>query len=433
MTDKLILKEHAQRRQFVSEMHLRRWPEICAPTEIIQILRLVSEQNDKLDQSAIGDLPTGSRLDEADNSKHVSGTMPGGIAFTIEFHTEASLVTLFAPTFAGKETSFFGGEGAAGDALAWAARLPGDVLRATRITVVKNEADGEKLLENFNFRPDDLVSCRVGNSARVWSDFRIGDDAFGRLVIAANEVSCHELSRLIQRLQELGNYRNLALLGLPAAQQSWPTLTNLEQQLVSLASDVSKPEISDDQLLDRVSELSMELIQLSTATSYRMSATTAYARLVEERLADVDVVSIAGFLSLEDFTQRRFRPAVRTCAAHTSREAELSLRAERFASLLRTRIETRIENQNARLLLSMEKSSTLQLRLQQLVEGLSVVALSYYVIGLIGYATKGIGIVSSSPHYELVLSLFTIIVVFGVWRIVHVAKQTLFKAAESKH
>ena len=124
---------------------------------------------------------------------------------------------------------------------------------------------------------------------------------------------------------------------------------------------------------------------------------------------------------------------MRTCAAHTSREAELSLRAERFASLLRTRIETRIENQNARLLLSMEKSSTLQLRLQQLVEGLSVVALSYYVIGLIGYATKGIGIVSSSPHYELVLSLFTIIVVFGVWRIVHVAKQTLFKAAESKH
>ena len=242
MTDKLILKEHAQRRQFVSEMHLRRWPEICAPTEIIQILRLVSEQNDKLEQSAIGDLPTGSCLDEADNSKHVSGTMPGGIAFTVEFHTEASLVTLFAPTFAGKETSFFGGEGAAGDALAWAARLPGAVLRATRITVVKNEANAEMLLENFNFRPDDLVSCRVGNGARVWSDFRIGDDAFGRLVIAANEVSCHELSRLVQRLQELGNYRNLALLGLPAAQQSWPTLSQLEQQLASLASDVSIPK-----------------------------------------------------------------------------------------------------------------------------------------------------------------------------------------------
>lgn len=433
MTEDLLLKEHPQRRQFVSEMHLRRWPEICAPTEIIQILRLVSEQDRKLEQSAIRDLPTGGRPDDSDNSKHVSGKLPDGIEFTVEFHTEANLVSLFAPMPAGQEANFFGSRGAASEALSWAARLPGEVLRATRITVAENEADAENLVERFNFRPDDLVSCRVGSGARVWSDFRIGDDAFGRLVIAANGVSCHELSRLVQRLQELGNYRNLALLGLPAAHQNWPTLTQLEQQLVSLASDVSKSDITDDHLLERVSELSMELMQVSTGTSYRMSATAAYAHLVEERLSDLDVVPIPGFLSLEDFTQRRFRPAVRTCAAHTSREAELSLRAERFASLLRTRIETRIENQNARLLLSMEKSATLQLRLQQLVEGLSVVALSYYVVGLLSYATKGIKAVSSNSNYELILSLSTILVVFGVWRILHAAKKALLETPNKTH
>jgi hypothetical protein len=49
---------------------------------------------------------------------------------------------------------------------------------------------------------------------------------------------------------------------------------------------------------------------------------------------------------------------------------------------LRTR-ET--HRKSERLLRSMERSSSLQLRLQQLVEGLSVVALSYYGISLIGY------------------------------------------------
>ena len=98
--------------------------------------------------------------------------------------------------------------------------------------------------------------------------------------------------------------------------------------------------------------------------------------------------AIAGYPSLEDFTQRRLLPAIRTVQAYSRRLDDLTARAAHFTSLLRTRVETRIENQNGRLLRSLERSSSLQLRLQQLVEGLSVVALSYYGISLIGYMLK---------------------------------------------
>ena len=66
----------------------------------------------------------------------------------------------------------------------------------------------------------DMVSCHSGSGARLWSDFRIGDDGYGRLVVAAWGMKAADISRVVQRIQELGNYRNLALLGLPVAQDS---------------------------------------------------------------------------------------------------------------------------------------------------------------------------------------------------------------------
>ena len=46
--------------------------------------------------------------------------------------------------------------------------------------------------------------------------------------------------------------------------------------------------------------------------------------------------------------------------------------------------------QNQNVLKSMNRRAELQLRLQSTVEGLSVAAITYYIVGLIGYAVKGI-------------------------------------------
>ena len=75
-----------------------------------------------------------------------------------------------------------------------------------------------------------------------------------------------------------------------------------------------------------------------------------------------------------------------------------------------------LEAQNQQVLKSMEKRSVQQLRLQETVEGLSVVAISYYLIGILSKLIEGIG---SYAHAETTGKLISIIiipvVVFLVW------------------
>lgn len=394
-------------------MHLRRWPELRVPCTIFQFLRVVDESQREQELAAVLAQCTGSINRFNDAQRHLTGKLPGDVVFRWERHTEASSLTLFLEGEHATKDAETGGLLPYHSALDWASGLPGQVLRATHIYVLAVEMSAIGLVEQLDMVKAETVSCHIAGSARFWSDFRIGPNGFGRLVIAANGVAGFDLSRAVQRLQEVGNYRNLALLGLPEAQSNWPMLSQIECRLNQLASDVVRTDATDDNLLERVSDISLQLIRLSTQTGFRMSATAAYARLIEERLAELSPVRIAGCLSLTDFTERRLLPAVRTCASHVGRTAELSARAERFAALLRTRIETRIENQNARLLQSMERSSERQLRLQQLVEGLSVVALSYYSLGLIENVLTWF-----EPHLpqrvgvDAVLAILTPVIVF---------------------
>jgi uncharacterized membrane-anchored protein len=59
-----------------------------------------------------------------------------------------------------------------------------------------------------------------------------------------------------------------------------------------------------------------------------------------------------------------------------------------ISGLLSTRVDIKRERQNQALLASMDRRAKLQLRLQQTVEGLSLAAIVYYVVGLVGYAAK---------------------------------------------
>lgn len=74
-----------------------------------------------------------------------------------------------------------------------------------------------------------------------------------------------------------------------------------------------------------------------------------------------------------------------------------------------------IERQNSDLLASMNNRAKLQLRLQQTVEGLSVAAISYYVIGLLSYLIKGIPGFHDVVAPELVISALVPLVLLAIW------------------
>lgn len=418
--------EHPQRQQVVGEMHLRRFPRLSLPARVIQLVRMLDGAERATERQALTQCPGVVTIA---GQRHMEARWSDTIRMSWEGHSEASTLTL---TWTGQGATplewALPSDAESARALAWAEALPGRVIRATDLIMVADEAAAGPLVASANFSTSHLVSCEVGGGARLWSDFRINADGYGRLILAANGLPPDDLARCVQRLQELGNYRNMALTGLPVAQAGWAQLEQIARNLEDTGRALHQNEQRDDDLLSALSAQSAALLSIASACDFRMSATAAYALIVGDRLAELNVQPIAGFQSLADFTGRRFFPAMRTCRAFTDRLALLSGRAAQFTALLRARVETHIENQNGRLLASMDASARMQLRLQHLVEGLSTVAISYYGLGLLSYPLKAAEKVHPAFSATLALGIATPVVVLTVFGLMGRLRKRLISA-----
>lgn len=121
-----------------------------------------------------------------------------------------------------------------------------------------------------------------------------------------------------------------------------------------------------------------------------VSAAAAYYELVKRRIDELREQRLQDLQTVREFMERRLAPAMNTCKNVSESIEALSERVARSTNLLSTRVGMVRERQNQKLLEGMARRARLQLRLQQTVEGLSVAAISYYVVGLVGYAAKAL-------------------------------------------
>lgn len=421
LTELMARQSHPWRTQLTAEMHVRQFPVFEAPARLSQLVTLSGDGNGGADHAQAAALCQAYGVAVPDNDRYfhvaLGGVAGGDLHFVWERHTEFATWTFIKSQ---RTTEFFQNPVAADLPASWLENFPGRIIRATQIELLDRaapEPSVDQLKRYFNAA--DLVACDVMNgAARIWSDFRLHADGFGRLLIHDHGLTGGDTARLVQRLQELGNYRKVALMGLKPAQTYTPTVTELEIQLTNIAGQIAAETGDEKKLLHDLSALAAELARIAAETRYRMSATTAYAQLVTDRLRDIGVGRLPGYQTLFDFTDRRLTPAVRTCQSFTARLENLSLRANQATSLLRTRLDMALTQQNIALLASMDRRAHMQLRLQQTVEGLSVAAISYYVVGLLGYLAKaGERLGVHAPH-DLVMGLGAPVVVLAVWYVI---------------
>jgi uncharacterized membrane-anchored protein len=102
---------------------------------------------------------------------------------------------------------------------------------------------------------------------------------------------------------------------------------------------------------------------------------------------------------------------------------------------LDVRIDSRIKAQNLVLMRSMERSTQLQFRLQTLVEGLSVIAAAYYLVGLIAYMTKGIAAINTDHSTDIIMGAVTLPVMLLIYLFVNRLRHKVLKenGAENTH
>jgi uncharacterized membrane-anchored protein len=277
----------------------------------------------------------------------------------------------------------------------WLHAIPGQRLVAAHLAVLGRAApppDAETLARwlQADFLAGSVVA---GGAASVWTDFRVHADGFGRIVVHDRGLAPRQGGRMVQRLLEIETYRMMALLALPLAREIAPRIGRADQELLRVMDAMTAASGIAEQrrLLDRLTELSSGIERDTAASDYRFGAARAYGELVDQRIAELREQRIEGLQTYREFMDRRFVPALRTCRTAEARLAQMSRRLTRAGALLRTRVEIAVEAQNQEVLASMDRRAQMQLRLQETVEGLSVAAITYYLVGLSGYALNALG------------------------------------------
>ncbi|QJE03530.1 DUF3422 domain-containing protein [Massilia forsythiae] len=296
----------------------------------------------------------------------------------------------------------------------WILALHGRLIAASHVLLARGAADPALL--QAGFEGGGLVGARVMQGGELWTDFIIHPDGFSRFVLCDVDMRAQQAGRLAQRVLEIETYRMMALLGLPVARTVGAALDDIEAELATLAARMVDGAAADDQtLLGRITALAARLERLSLEHGYRFSASKAYYRLVKARIDELREVRTEGVPTVEEFMDRRLTPAMNTCEAVAARLDALGRRIANVNDLLRTRVSIVQEDQNRRILQSMDRRAAQQLRLQQAVEGLSVAAISYYVVGLLGYAGKAAKALGAHLNPEVATGALVPVVAAVVW------------------
>ena len=412
-----LKNSHPQRVALHNEIHARPPESMTAPLAISHIVMVGDAQAREASRAHVTALLRDHHLPQPDaQSTHIRMDV-GPFRIRWELHTEFVTWT-FSRAF---DAEGFGERepGTAIEAVpqAWLDGLPGQCLASLHLWVLPTQGFGSTSLVKYVLNEDTLVASTVADGhGEVYTDFAIHADGFSRMVLLAGSIAPRRLGRLVQRLLEIDTYRMAALLGLPAAREASAELAYAERELAELAGAIRVAGRDEEpQLLDRLTKLAGQVESQYATTHSRFSASAAYFELVDRRIADISEARLAGLQTIGEFMDRRLSPARATCEWATRRQDALSQRVSRISNLLRTRVEIEQQQSSQALLATMNTRQGLQLKLQATVEGLSVAAITYYIVGLVSYLAKGAHAVGWPWSAESTAASAIPIVALAVW------------------
>ncbi len=397
--------DHPQRQVLADEVHARPFEPVSTPSVVGYVAVLVPEEARAAEMAHLGRLAQKSGASPPGPAETLWRVTLAGLRLKWERHGEFSGYLFLQPQPASSPPG--GAErGAAGPAPwrslpeGWLERIPGQTIVAARVDIrsasagtragagAARGADADELAALFG---QPVVGSSIANGAGLaYTDFRLRPDGSVHMLLLDVGFNPQQAGRMLQRLLEIEAYRMLALLALPIARRQSPRIAAIESALAQLTDGIARDDGRGEELLHELTRLAAEVESGLAASRFRFGACRAYSDLVGRRIEELREARIEGMQTIAEFMSRRFSPAVATCMNVEQRLHDLSDRVSQASSLLATRVGIAREKQNQQLLASMERRARQQLRLQQTVEGLSVAAILYYVIGLVAYVAKGL-------------------------------------------
>lgn len=383
------IADHPLRYSMANELHARPFPAVNAPSRAAYLAIKPAENAAGRDRDAdrthlIDLLDRFGAQHPKPGATHFFGTI-GKHQLKWESHTEFVTYTIFGDGLAERpfDAATFGVFPED-----WLDAAPGTRVTSAliRIEIAEGDAGISDKARDW-FVPESLAISRViEDDLVVAGDFRI--DHIGHMrfaVFARPHVDDRRIGRVVQRLCEIETYKAMSMLGLTRARGLGARMAEFDRQLTGLLEAMRSTTGDPAEVLQSLLEVSAEIENTIAQSSFRFGATGAYEKIVNQRIDVLREERFEGRQTFGEFMMRRFDPAMRTVNSTKDRLQAMSDRALRAGELLRTRVDVERSAQNQELLTSMDKRADLQLRLQRTVEGLSVVAISYYAVNLVLY------------------------------------------------
>ena len=414
--------DHPDRQAVTAELHARPVDLIEAVCRVRRLVFVTSPRQE--DSEALfrrfAEFCAAHQIEAMPRGVRQTSFVAGPRAVTWEFHTEFVTLTWRAPLNDSESWPEHIGLSALGDA-----RL----IAAMRIDVIADHEIPERFIGQFNLSSLCLSTVEDG-VAQIATDYLADADGYTRLEFAAGGLRPLRRSVLARRLLEVDTYRSMALLALPLARRTAPDLGIAEQDLTTLIGTLAAATSTEtiQAALDTLHELSIRSGQLSEKLGYRFAASKAYGEILRARLESLREGPTPYGSSISRYLSNRVEPALGTCLAIEKRLSTLTDKTERAIELLNVRIGLDLQIQNRAVLNTIASTAQSQFRLQATVEGLSVIAISYYALGILSYLLAG---PLETAHFDkpLAISIAAPFIILIVWWLVRRVRNTHLRPA----
>ena len=365
------------------ELNARPFPRFGVPTSIFRLCLSGVNAFVSVQESMAQVLPDVD-WDIAERGKLIRG-VHGGVRFNIERHTEFVSVTVIDEKADQRSAAMHLPEG-------WLSQMQGEIVVAVDCYCVARGTGNQSWT---------CASALDGGLADAFFDFKVAEDGHTKIEVAFDtDADVRDVGRVALQVIEIETYRSFAAIGLPHARSAQARLSEIAQE-IPRDTPQDDGNLSAEERFQKLSQLAGELEEIWRQTSFRFNACQAYWSLVQARLSSLQEADFDNRITVGGFLERRLLPAIATYRSTEHTRHDMAEQVGNMATFLQTRIELSLQRQNAELLASLNNASERQLRLQHTVEGVSTVAISYYLVNLLFY--PGEALIGFVPNLDPVL------------------------------
>jgi uncharacterized membrane-anchored protein len=255
------------------------------------------------------------------------------------------------------------------------ARLPGAMVYGSRIL-------GDEIVAVTSFTPDEFDRERY-------------------LICSTSEQALRQqVAKIVDTIVAIENYYHLVMLPMKAFSRAVDQIHDYEQRhlyqravLIEQLGGTTPPTMQ--KWLTVLTQDLLQVSRLAESMRYRLSASVPYDRIVQSNLVALQERSYPPLRQISEYVSWKITGVTDGYQQLLRRIDAMEKDFEATVAVLRTHIELRLQeqniqsqDQNMKLLASVDSTTRAQAILQRTVESLSVIVITYYLTGLGSYVLK---------------------------------------------